>query len=108
MFVEKFFVFTSPVEPEEDEERVGSTCFIAIDLREGITKFIDYLEQNTLLAVESFVKKETFYYTYGSMYNGYLVEVRLKDDSKYQLISCEQIAVAETYAYLSKLSIADK
>ncbi len=103
-FLPEFFVFSSPVENEENPNQ--ESCFIAIDIREGINEFCDYVEKNTLLAVDGYRKMGYFFFTFDRYTNCYLVEVHLKEESdQLCVISCEQVAVAETYAFLSQRAV---
>lgn len=100
--ITNFFVFTSPHEQEEDQPK---TCFIAIDTQDKMTEFADHLEKDTLLSVLSIVKHREFFYTFGSLLYCTVLEVHIKEEAAALQASCEQIAIAETYSYLTRLSI---
>lgn len=100
-----FFVFSSPLDREENEPK---SCFIALNIHEGITDFVDHIEQDTLLSAVSYTKKEDFFFTFDHYYSCYLVEVHLKETDSMQVLSCEQVAIAETYSYLSQRTVKDK
>lgn len=100
--IAKFFVFSSPDEQEEDQPK---TCFIVIDTQEKMAEFADHLERDTILSVLSIVKHQEFYYTFGSFLYCTVLEVHIKEDAASLAASCEQIALAETYSYLTRLSV---
>ena len=99
--IPKFFVFSSPNEQEEDQPK---TCFIVVDTQEKMTDFADHLEKNTMLSVLSIIKHREFFYTFGSLLYCTVLEVHIKEEAAPLHASCEQIAIAETYTYLTRLS----
>ena len=101
---EKFIVFSSPL--EKDDEKQYETCFILVETQDKIAEFADYLEKNTLLSVDSYVKKDRFYFTFGSFLFCTVLEVHFKEEetAKFGVNSLVHIAIAETYSYLSRLA----
>lgn len=98
-FLPDFLVFSSPIE----EEYTPKSCFIAIRMQEGIEAFVDYLEANTLLSVDCFEKRTHFFFTFDRYYECYLVQVHINEEkNSYGLVQPEQVAIAETYSYLSR------
>ena len=94
-----FFVFTSPLNGEEETD--PRICIIVLDRQDGIEEFVDHLDKHSVLSVQSFCKRFKFFYTYGTMYNCTLIEVQVKDDAKNMRLNCDQVAIAETYSYFA-------
>ena len=91
----------------EDEEKSYKTCYIVMDYCKDPATFADYLEKNTLLSVEGYEKRFEFFFTFGRFFECVVFEVRIKEDNENSgyRIELEQIAIAETYSYLSQKAI---
>ncbi len=101
-----FFVFSSPVEQEGNAPK---TCFIALQGLDDPAAFADHLEADTLLSVDGYEKRNDFFFTFGHYYFCSLVQVHLKeDDAACSHLQPEQVAIAETYSYLTRLSVEKK
>lgn len=101
--VQDFIVFSS-LNEAEDAPKKG--CVIVLGTQQHLNEFADHLEKNTLLSVDSVRRLESFYFTVGTFYRCGVLEVHLKEDmgSTDFLISCEQVAIAETYSYFQQLA----
>lgn len=89
----------------EDEEKNYKTCYIVLDYCKEPAAFADYLEKETLLSVESYRKVTEFFFTFGRYFECFAFEVRIKEDSSNYRLELEQVAIAETYSYLSKKAV---
>ena len=99
--IPNFIVFSSL---NEDEEAPKNSCIIALDTQKNLTEFADYLEQNSMLSVYSVRKLERFFFTVGTFFDCGVLEVHLKEDieSADYRITCEQVAIAETFSFLQR------
>ena len=96
-----FIVFTSL---NEDEDAPKQSCIIAMDTQNGLTEFADYLEKNSMLSVYSIKRLKRFFFTVGTFFDCGVLEVHLKEDieSTDYRITCEQVAIAETFSFLQR------
>lgn len=99
--IQDFLVFSS-LNEAEDAPQGG--CVIALATQEHLTEFADYLEKNTLLSVHSIRRLDHFYFTVGTFFSCGVLEVHLKDEieSTDFRVSCEQVAIAETYSFFQQ------
>ncbi len=96
-----YFVFSSPYDQEEMDYK---SCFIVVNIpdREVFT-FCDYIDANTLLSADGFVKHDSFYATgIGLFVACSVVEVHIKEETPLEGLSVEEIADAATRKYLKE------
>ena len=95
----RFIVLTSL---NEDEEAPKDACLIVIEKHQLMKEFADYLERNSMLSVYSVRKVGRFYYSFGTFFDCAVLEVSLKENVQTTdlRITCEQVAIAETYSFL--------
>lgn len=91
----------------EDEEKNYKTCYILLDYCKNPAEFADYLEKNTLLSVDGYEKRTEFFFTFGRFFECVAFEVHVKEESENSgyRIELEQIAIAETYSFLSRKAV---
>ena len=91
----------------EDEEKNYKTCYILLDYCKNPAEFADYLEKNTLLSVDGYEKRTEFFFTFGRFFECVGFEVHVKEESENSgyRIELEQIAIAETYSFLSRKAV---
>ena len=93
-----YFVFSSPYDQEEMDYK---SCFIVIGIPDKeVFEFCDYIDKNTLLSADGFVRQTSFYTSIGSYLVCSVVEVHIKGDTPTTVLSCEEIAEAATRKYL--------
>lgn len=99
-----FFVLSSLY--DEDTVPQG-LCHIVLENQEQLIPLADFLEKETPLTVFALKRLDNFFYTVGTFTRCGVLEVHLKDDvrSADLDITCEQIAIAETYSFFAKQAI---
>lgn len=101
--VHDFIVFSS-LNEAEDAPKNG--CIIVLGTQQHLNEFADHLETHTLLSVDSVRRLESFYFTVGTFYHCGVLEVHLKEEMESTdfSITCEQVAIAETFSYFEQLA----
>lgn len=95
-----YFVFSSPYEQEETDYK---TCFIVVNIPDKeVFSFCDYIDKNTLLSADGFVKQDYFYTTISKFVACSVVEVHIKEGTPLEGLVCEEIAEAVTRKYLQE------
>ena len=94
-----YFVFSSPYDQEENDFK---SCYILVMIPyTKIADFADYLEANTALSVDAYVKHDHFFTTIGEYFLCTVLEVHIKEDEANLNMSCEEVAQQETVKYLT-------